>query len=226
MQAIDAAAIAQYGIPRLLLMEHAGLAVAQAVCALHRFGPAATRSADAPRSNPPVMVCSGMGYNGGDGFSAARHLQGWGYPVHVLLTGRLDALREEPAQYATMVQQLGVSCTEVTEVRELDHIERWLSSCALIVDALLGIGVRGPVREPIASLIARMNQSGKPIVSADIPSGLDADSGLPQGVAVKATVTVAFGLAKRGCVVQEGPMHTGELVVDPITIPRALLEEP
>jgi len=225
MQAIDAAAIEQYAIPRLLLMEHAGLALAQAVSALHRFGPVATRTG-ASRSNPPVIVCSGAGYNGGDGLCAARHLQAWGYPVHVILAGRLSQLREEPAHYAAMVQRLGVSCTELTEVRDVEQLERWLASCALIVDALLGIGIRGPVREPVAALITRMNRSGKPIVSADIPSGLDADSGLPQGVAVKATVTVAFGLAKHGCVVGEGPMHTGELIVDPITIPRALLEEP
>jgi len=224
MHAIDAAAIQQYGIPRLLLMEHAGLAVAQAASALHRFGPVATRSTG-PRSNPAVIVCSGTGYNGGDGLCAARHLHEWGYPVHVILAGRLGQLREEPAQYAAMLQRLGVSCTEVTEARALEPLERWLASCALIIDALLGIGIRGPVREPVASLILRMNRSGKPIVSADVPSGLDADSGFPQGVAVKATVTVAFGLAKRGCVVGEGPMHTGELVVDPITIPRILLEE-
>lgn len=223
MQAIDAAAITRYRIPRLVLMEHAGLAIAQAASALHRFGPAA--AARPGGSSAPVIVCSGTGYNGGDGLSAARHLHGWGYPVHVVLAGRMSQLREEPAQFAAMLAQLQVSITEWTALEELAAIERWLASCAVIVDALLGIGMRGAVREPVASLIERINRSGKPVVSADIPSGLDGDTGLPQGMAVKAAVTVTFGLPKQGCLTGQGPQHTGELVVDPITIPRQLLED-
>ena len=225
MQAIDAAAMSRYKIPRLVLMEHAGLAVAQAVFALARFGRAAGRvGGSSPRSAAAVIVCCGTGYNGGDGLSAARHLHGWGYPVHVVLTGRLSQLREEPAQFAAMLQPLEGSITELTALQDLAAVERWLASCAVIVDALLGIGIRGAVREPVASLIDRINRSGKPVVSADIPSGLDGDTGLPQGVAVKAAVTVTFGLPKQGCLSGQGPQHTGELVVDPITMPRQLLE--
>ena len=68
-----------------------------------------------------------------------------------------------------------------------------------------------------------MNRSGKPIVSADLPSGLDGDTGAVQGIAVRAAATVAFGLAKRGCWLGEGPAHAGRLIVDPITIPATLL---
>ena len=210
MQQIDAEAIETCGIPRLLLMEHAGLAVAHAAASLSRAG--------------AVLVCCGTGYNGGDGLCAARHLHHWGYAPRVVLAGRLDQLRDEPMIYATIVQRVGIPLMELAGPSDLALVEQWAASSALIIDALLGLGVRGAVREPIASMIDRLNASGQPIVSADIPSGLDGDTGLPQGRAVKATVTVTFGLPKRGCLEAQGPAHVGTLIVDSITIPRTLLE--
>lgn len=212
MQAIDEAAIRGAGIPRLLLMEHAGLAVARSARAL------------TPSTIHPIVICCGSGFNGGDGLSAARHLHGWGYPVRLLLIGRPEALREEPATYATIAQRLGIPLAAVTDSTDLSDAERWLTGCGLIIDALLGIGGRGPVREPAASLIARMNRSGRPILAVDVPSGLDADTGAVQGIAVKASATVTFGVPKQGCLLAEGPAHTGVLTVDPITIPSTLLE--
>lgn len=212
MQRIDATAMETLGIPRLLLMEHAGLAVARVVRTL------------APPSSRPILMCCGTGFNGGDGFAAARHLHGWGYPLRLLLAGRLTQLREEPATYATILQRLGLSIMELTETTLFAHVDRALEECGLIVDALLGIGARGMVREPMASLIARLNRAGRPIVAVDLPSGLDGDTGLVQGIAVKATVTVALGLPKRGCVTPEGLAHVGSLTVDPITIPQTVLE--
>ena len=211
MQQIDASAIDTLGIPRLLLMEHAGLAVAKAARAI------------APKLPATLVVCCGTGFNGGDGLAAARHLHEWGYTLRILVAGRLDRLREEPATYAAILNKLGLRITECASVDSLSQVERWWTECRLIVDALLGIGARGPVREPMASLIARMNRSGKPIVAADLPSGLDGDTGLAQGIAVKATTTVAFGLPKQGCLLEHGPAHAGSLIVDPITIPRVLL---
>ena len=212
MQQIDAAAIETVGIPRLLLMEHAGLAVARAaqqVC---------------PDVSSPVVVCCGTGWNGGDGLAAARHLHAWGYPLRLLVIGRVDRLREEPATYAQILRRLGLSVRECLEADDAAVLEPWLAECGVVIDALLGIGARGPVREPAASVIARINRSGQPVVAVDIPSGLDADTGRVQGVAVRATVTVALGLPKQGCFIAEGPAHAGSLTVEPITIPRHLLE--
>lgn len=217
MQQIDAEAIEGIGIPRLLLMEHAGLAVARATHAL------------SPDPSHPIGVCCGTGWNGGDGLAAARHLHAWGYPLRVLVIGRVERLRDEPAIFAGILKRLGVTILEGEGAewsggRLPAHVECALRECGVLIDALLGIGIHGPVREPFASLITGMSRLGKPIVAVDIPSGLDGDTGCVQGVAVRATITVAFGLAKRGCTIQDGPAHTGSLMVDPITIPPHLLE--
>lgn len=212
MQAIDRAAIERLGIPRLLLMDHAGLAVAREAASLVR-DPAV-----------PILICSGTGYNGGDGLSAARHLQGWGYRPRVVLAGALDRLREEPLTFARIAQRLHIPLMEAVAPPS-DALAGVMGECGLIVDALLGIGAQGRVRQPHAALIELMNRSGKPILAVDIPSGIDADTGAVQGVAVQAAVTVAFGRAKQGCLVGEGPAHAGRILTDPITIPQQVLND-
>ena len=218
MQVIDRTAIETMGIPRLLLMEHAGLAVARCARASH---------AD---PSVPIAVCCGTGFNGGDGLCAARHLHHWGYQPRVALAGTAERLEGEPAVYASILRRLGVRLVECGSANApqtaLGQIERWLAECGLIIDALLGIGIRGPVREPTASLITAINRSGKRVIAVDIPSGLDGDTGRLHGAAVKATTTVTFGLPKQGCLIGDGPAHVGSLVVDDITLPRELLEAP
>jgi len=192
-------------------MDHAGLAVAREA------------AARAPHPSSPILVCCGTGFNGGDGLAAARHLHAWGHSLRIVVAGRVDRLREEPAAYARMVRALGLALAECPDVEALGRLDGWWTDCSLIIDALLGLGAQGTVREPIASLIARMNRSGKPIIAVDLPSGLDGDTGRPQGLAVKATVTVTFGLPKQGCVIGDGPTYAGSLIVDSITIPPSLL---
>ena len=211
MQALDAEALDTYGIPRLLLMDQAGFALARVVPVM------------LPRGSQPVMICAGTGFNGGDGLAAARHLHGLGYPLQVLLTGPVAHLSGEPAIFATLLQRLGIGITDVSAAHALDAAPSWFEACALIIDAILGIGLRDAVREPAAALIRLINASGKPVIAADVPSGLDADSGSVRGVAVRATTTVTFGLPKRGCFMNEGPAHTGTLLVDPIGFPPQLL---
>ena len=211
MQAIDSHAIDTLGIPRLLLMDHAGLAVARAV------------QTAAPVVSTPILICCGTGYNGGDGLAAARHLAAWGYPVRAILTGRLNHLREEPAAFARIVQALGLEIRECASAGDAAGCEPWFAQAGAIVDALLGIGTQGAVREPAASLIVRINASRAPVISADVPSGLDGDTGHAQGAAVRATATVTFGLPKRGLFAADGPAHAGSLIIDPITIPQRLL---
>ena len=211
MHAMDYAAIETLGIPRLLLMDHAGLAVARQIPPL------------LPKVLGSILICCGTGYNGGDGLSAARHLQGWGYHPQILLAGSISRLRDEPALFARIARQLGMSIREVTALPD-KTVSRLMQESAVIVDALLGIGLQGTVREPTAGLILLINRSGKPVVAVDLPSGLNGDTGAIQGAAIKATVTVTFGRIKRGCIAGEGPSHAGRIVVEAITFPQQVLD--
>lgn len=208
MTAIDQTAIERLGIPRLLLMEHAGMAVAAAVRAL---------------AAPPAAVaaCCGGGFNGGDALAALRLLHHDGYRTAAILTTPPAALRGEPAVYARILQRLGVRLMDAAGPARVRDAA--FAAAAVLIDGLLGIGLRGPVREPAAGLIRRMNAARAPVVAVDLPSGLDGDDGSVHGYAVRATVTVACGLAKQGCLRGQGPAHTGRLMVDDITFPPALL---
>jgi NAD(P)H-hydrate epimerase len=208
MQALDAQAIGGLGIPRLILMEHAGIAVARAVVSGGKSG--------------PVVVCCGRGYNGGDGLAATRHLLNRGYAVQVVLTAALESLRDEPRTFAQVLRQLDVPMTVWPD--DADPVRAWLQAAGVVVDALLGIGVQSVVREPLASLIEAINTSPAWIVAADVPSGLDADTGQVLGTAVKAHHTVSFGLAKEGCLAPVAKSYVGRLQVDPISFPPLLLE--
>lgn len=212
MQALDAQAIEHYHIPRLLLMEQAGFALAQAVMEL------------LPAPGARVTVCCGLGFNGGDGLAAARHLHAWGVGVRVILAGPARQLREEPAIFARTLEGLGIERLDIEGIPLPAAVSRWLQESDVILDALLGLGVQQAVREPLAMLIEAMNRAGKPIVAADVPSGLNADTGAVEGIAVRAHTTVTFGFPKQGCRQGEGPRHTGRLWVAPIGFPRALLE--
>jgi NAD(P)H-hydrate epimerase len=211
MQAIDRAAIETVGIPRLLLMDHAGFALARAV----------DREYSDRRMR--LLIACGNGYNGGDGFSAARHLQAMGYPIQIILAGRIGELKQEPAVFANISKNLGIPVEPVWDSAAAPALEALFKQADLIIDALLGIGVRGEVRDPVRSLIERINLSGKPVIAADLPSGLDGDTGEMLGIGVRATHTVTFGRPKHGCFIAQGPGLCGRLHVDPISFPAHLL---
>ncbi len=213
MQTIDRRAIETVGIPRLLLIEHAGLAVANAARNLLH------------ESNKHVVICAGMGFNGADALAAARHLHQWGYSLEVFLAGRPKDLREEPAIYANILQHLGLTIHEVATAESLSVVKEKIAGCGLIIDGLLGIGSKGKIREPIAWLIKQLNASGKPILAVDVPSGLDADTGKPQETAIKAAATVTFGKIKQGLIQDGASAYTGKIIVDSITFPPNLLNE-
>lgn len=210
MRRIDEIAIHTLGIPRLLLMDAAGRATASAVTIL------------APRP-AGILVCCGLGYNGGDGLCAAWYLSRWAYQPLVLLAGERAGLKDEPAVFARILEHQGLRIEEITEESQLPSFNEPAVHTAAVVDALLGIGLTGQVRPLHACLIEWMNHLGKPVVSADVPSGLDADRGVPMPVAVRAKLTVAFGAAKQGLLREQGPAHTGKVIVDDIGLPAQLL---
>jgi NAD(P)H-hydrate epimerase len=209
---LDQAAIDAIGIPRLLLMDHAGLAVA---CAARKL---------AGRTPAYLLICCGSGYNGGDGLCAAWHLAQWGYRPSVVVVGSTRALRDEPAVFARILEAIPVGLHQLESIPQARALGARMRRASVIIDALLGVGLAGPVRPLYAHVIAAINRAKRPVVAVDVPSGLDADTGRVQGAAVKATLTVTFGLPKQGFFLHDGPAHVGRLIVEHIGLPRRLLK--
>jgi len=214
VRSLDGKAIHDYGIPGVVLMENAGRGatdVAQAMIA----------GIDASR----VAILCGKGNNGGDGFVMARHLHNRGIPVETFYTGRIaDAGEGEGAVNMRIVKAMGLPLAEVVSAEDVAALGKRLGDYDLIVDALLGTGLTGEVREPLRSLIEAVNASGRPVLAVDIPSGLDCDTGAPLGMAVRGTRTVTFAATKVGFTTPQGMEHCGPVTLVDIGAPRCLVE--
>lgn len=214
MREIDHRAQEEFGIPEVLLMEHAGAAVAAEALRLVGTRPARGR----------VLVLAGAGANGGDGLVTARHLDNRGVNVSVILLADRDRISGAARTNLKIVERLSIP---LEEVPSLPGWRRWRSRHGegvyrLIVDALLGTGVSGRVREPARSAISWINRQPCAVLSVDLPSGLSADTGRPCGAAVRATSTVTCGLPKQGLLRTGAQAWTGRLVVADISLPRVL----
>jgi NAD(P)H-hydrate epimerase len=222
MRAIDRRAQDEFGIPSLALMQSAGEAFARAC--IDALGGSA--------KNKRVTLVCGRGNNGGDGFVAARHLAGAGAQVDVFLAGRADELKGDAAVYFAPLPRLSGSGVRVVPLAEADGAtgvaKIVLSRYDLVGDALFGTGFTGVATGVAANLIEHMNTAqagGLPLVSCDIPSGVNADTGEVAGPAVQATRTVTFALPKMGLLLYPGAALAGRITVAPIGIPRALLDD-
>lgn len=210
MRELDRQTIDEVGIPGPVLMETAGRAVAYAAWPL--LG---------RRRGARVTIACGRGNNGGDGFVAGRYLLNLGAaPECLLLASRAD-ITGDALVHLLAAERAGVP------VRELGPdggggLALAVSSTDLTVDALLGTGLRGEVREPFRSGIESMNRLARQVLAVDLPSGLDADTGAVFGEAVRATATVTFGLPKAGLVQYPGAVLCGDLMVADIGIPSRL----
>ncbi len=194
------------GIPSCLLMENAGRAVAEAAKGLG--------------ANRKVLVLSGKGNNGGDGLVAARFLAP---RVVVALLGPLDPQRVPDAH--RMLSILQASGMEVLLGGSVEELSQQARSCDLLVDGLFGIGLDRPPEGLAAEWIHWMNGSGLPVLSVDVPSGLDADTGEAYPPCVKAVKTLTFARPKTGLLKRDGPLQAGEVQVASIGIPEPWVRE-
>ncbi len=210
MRDIDLRASTDYAIPTLILMENAGIRTSDVVASECRS-----------RSLSHVLVLCGRGNNGGDGFVVARHLLNAGLMVEVAYCGDPCRLEEpgDPRTNARILTHMGLPPKPLASVESLPLEASWL-----VVDAIFGTGLSGPVRSLEKEVIDRVNSAACPVVAVDIPSGLDADDGRVLGSAVRASITVTFALPKRGFFLCDGPAHVGRLIVADIGVPQALLE--
>lgn len=213
MREIDRRAQQEFKIPELVLMEHAGAAVAHAARKLY-----------SRKTRAQALVLSGGGANGGDGFVAARHLSNWGIPVAAVLLAPRAKVRGASKVNLEILDRLRVPVAAVPSLAAWSRWERKAGRPGIIIDAMLGTGTSGSVREPAASAIRWVNRQSCPVVAVDVPSGLSADTGEPCGGAVKATVTVTFGLPKTGLKKEQGKKFIGRVTVADISLPRRLLD--
>lgn len=167
-------------------------------------------------SGKRILVLAGSGNNGGGGLAAARHLVNWGADVRVLLTQEAETLSGVPGKQASILQRMGIALAVWKP--DLQHPDFW-SELALIVDALVGYGLKGPPREPAAGLIRHANAAGKPIVALDLPSGLDGDTGEPYEPCIRASTTVTLALPKVGLLAKAAKSFVGKLYVADIGVP-------
>ncbi|MGH7880669.1 MAG: NAD(P)H-hydrate epimerase, partial [Candidatus Binataceae bacterium] len=167
-----------------------------------------------------VLIAAGKGNNGGDGFVAARKLRQEGGEVRVALCARAGELQGDTARaHAEYIAARGT----VIEVMDAHALDR--EGCGVVIDALLGTGLNAEVRSVMRAAITALNRRGRPIVAVDLPSGLDADTGVVMGVAVKAAATVTFGCAKYAHLSYPGAALCGELEIADIGFPPAALAE-
>jgi ADP-dependent NAD(P)H-hydrate dehydratase / NAD(P)H-hydrate epimerase len=200
MRALDTRAMSDAGIPGAVLMENAGRAVFEVVA--ERFGP--------PRDQRYHVLC-GTGNNGGDGFVVARYLKLAGARVSVSLIGDRGKIAGEAAMHFSMMLRSGIEPGRDP-------------ASAVKIDALLGTGGQGAPSNAMADAIRWMNADAHPIISVDVPSGLDADTGAVHGVAVRADATVTFGYPKLGLLLGDGPGLAGDIIVRDIGFPWDELE--
>jgi NAD(P)H-hydrate epimerase len=218
MREVDRRTSEERGIPSLILMENAGARVFEFLA--HRFG---------PLQRHRIAVVCGRGNNGGDGLVAARQLYTRGRTGHliVVLAARPESLEGDAAANFRMLSGVGcpirVAPTETAWETALPEV----CGATLLVDALLGTGLRGPAEGLYARIIADLRARFSPdqVVAVDIPSGLPSDTGEPFGESIRAAHTVTFTAPKVGQILPPNCEAVGELHVVPIGSPPALYED-
>ncbi|MBI4547896.1 MAG: NAD(P)H-hydrate dehydratase [Ignavibacteriae bacterium] len=219
MRACDRYAIEKLKIPGLILMENAGRSVVERM--EKHYGSLSGKS---------VIVFCGKGNNGGDGFVVARHLYNRGANVLIIIVGRAREIKGDArVNYETikkMTQSLPkndirLSRIEVTSAKKLNK----LPQANFLVDALFGTGFSGAGRGVYKDVIEKMNTLEGTRISIDIPSGVNADNGVVENVAVKANLTVTMGLKKIGLIIGKGKEHAGAVEVADISMPREVIEK-
>ena len=212
MAEVDRSAVEEFGITLLQMMEQAGSHLADVV----------RLEAGGHLKDLRIVVAVGPGNNGGGGLVAARHLANRGASVQVVLAR--PALRMSEAarhQLATLIA-MEIHCCVATYDLTDDELERVLANADVVVDAVLGYRIHDAPTGEAERLIGFITRAGRPVVSLDLPSGLDPDSGEAAGIAIAATATLTLALPKPGLFQGEGPDRAGRVYLGDIGLPEAL----
>ena len=199
---LDRLAMEEYNIKGIQLMGSAGLAIAnltvKKTCDIY---------------NPIIIILCGKGNNGGDGFAAALELDKKGIKVCVFCISTFEEITGDAKYFLELCNNGNIQIEFSGDL--LDESYR----CDLIIDALLGTGVRGPVKESMIPWIKWINAKKCIVLSVDIPTGLQADSGIAEPVGVRANFTITMGYAKLGLAMRQGPFLAGDIYIEDIGFP-------
>jgi len=210
VRAFDTWAINELGIPGIVLMENAGRGCAQFITeTLSKI------------KKPAVCIFCGTGNNGGDGFVIARHLLNAGFAVKVAICGNPGKITGDAKINYDILSRTGLKIEQLDmgNTGTIDNcVTEFAKDANMIIDAIFGTGLTGTVRDEYKRLIESINELGCPVLSVDIPSGLDCDTGLPLGASIKANCTVTFVAVKKGFIFENAQSYTGDIVVASIGI--------
>ena len=212
MREIDKKSIEEFGISELVLMENAGRKTAEAVC--HVIEAISKKS---------ICILAGSGNNGGDALVAARYLSNLGARIKIFLIGNKAHRTESLIVQMKTLRGMGIELQSLETDRAWERLQVTLRFSDVIVDGILGTGFSGQLRPSVLRLVRLVNSTNKPVISIDLPSGVEADSGQVGETAINATCTVALGLPKFGHYICPGASYVGELLIDDIGIPSQLL---
>jgi len=217
MRQIDSLAMTRYGIPGNVLMENAGLRAADFI----------DQKLEAFEKPWTVTILTGKGHNGGDGCVIARHLHNHGVNVVLFEAHHVESedLRDEAATNRAIARLMPFKIMGIGDADWRNALETVLHDSQVIIDALLGTGSRGAPRSPYDKIIELVNNSGDTVVSVDLPSGLDIESGHTPGNCIKASHTISFAAPKVGFYKNRGPAVCGEIHVMDISVPEPVYDE-
>lgn len=202
----DRWAINECKIPPIVLMENAGKNFTEIF--LQQLAPA---------HNSKILVLCGTGNNGGDGFVIARHLINKDFDVRILLYGDMVKISADAQINLNIIQNLGAEVIEYSKSQKQD-IVNLVNQSDFLIDAILGTGFSGDLRDNLSDFIKLVNSANKKVAAVDIPSGLNCDSGKPQPIAIKAVITTTFAAEKKGFVNPKSAEFTGKIFVADIGI--------
>ena len=208
----DRLTIEEIGVPSMVLMENAGR---QTVIALEgRFSDLDERR---------VAILCGRGNNGGDGFVVARTLKQRGVEATVFVIGTISDIEGDARRNLEILGRIGMPVVEIADEQSWELHYSEISGFDIIVDAILGTGVKLPLVGLLQTLAADINGLAIPVVSVDLPTGLSADSHDVTGEAIEATLTVTMGAPKLPLVLPPAEIYGGDVVVADIGIPSEVI---
>ncbi|NLJ81461.1 MAG: NAD(P)H-hydrate dehydratase [Firmicutes bacterium] len=210
MRAAEEAVFKELGLSPLLLMENAGAKIVEVL--QREFG---------PLEGKKIHILAGPGNNGGDGLVAARHLLLKGARPKVYLVGDFQKSTPENRTNLNLLRQLSLDLFTVGS-RQASKLKFSLNLADLIVDALVGTGFSGKLRKDLESLVGLINAIQRPVVSVDVPTGVDASTGAVGNTAVRADCTVNLGALKVGCLLYPGQAYAGENHLVDLGVPLRL----